>query len=163
MTEPRRPARTPDRRAWARFCRNKPAVIGPNIELRRIWHEVLHDQPCHLDVAIFASNGTLVRHYFQGTLGRTICNWYWDAMDDSGCFVEPGKYRAVITDCAKPFYENLTIEYVRGEQDFSIPDSTQSLKHGLLISVLTDSFAWPSWVKPSASHWFGAANWARIT
>ena len=28
MTEPRRPARTPDGRAWARFCRNKPAVIG---------------------------------------------------------------------------------------------------------------------------------------
>jgi hypothetical protein len=109
------------------------------IEERRIWHEVLHPQPCRVTIEIFASDGKKVRTFLDRTLAGGIYNWHWDALNDSGQYVSEGLYRAVINDCKRPFYESVTIAYQIGEKDFRLIDTVLSLERGIPIRVLSDT------------------------
>ncbi len=109
------------------------------IEERRIWHEVLHPQPCRVTIEIFASDGKKVRTFLDRALGGGIYNWHWDALDDSARYVAEGLYRAVINDCKRPFYESITITYQPGEKDFRLMDTVISIERGIPIRILSDS------------------------
>lgn len=113
--------------------------IAAHIEERRIWHEVLHPQPCRVTIEIFASNGKKVRTFLDRTLAGGIYNWHWDALDDSARYVAEGLYRAVINDCKRPFYESITITYQPGEKDFRLMDTIISIERGIPIRILSDS------------------------
>lgn len=113
--------------------------LPAHIEERRIWHEVLHPQPCRVVVEIFAADGRKVRTFLDRTLGGGIYNWHWDALDDSGSYVVEGTYRAVINDCKQVFYETMAIHYQPGERDFRLADTVVSIEKGISVRVLADS------------------------
>lgn len=113
--------------------------VGPRNEQRRIWHEIGRSNPCRVEVTIFSMAGKRVRNYFSGILGGGIYNWYWNALDDSGRFVPPGEYRAVLFDCQKQFLQHLEIAYAPDERDLIVPDTFLSLARGIPIRVVADS------------------------
>lgn len=105
----------------------------------RIWFEITHAQRCRVSVTIFDLSGAKVRTYLDKPLGKGVYNFYWDKLDDSGAFVPEGNYRAVIDDCGRQTYENLTIRYLDGERELRIIPLPLAVGSAFQFIVLADS------------------------
>ncbi|MDZ4724153.1 MAG: hypothetical protein SGI97_09660 [candidate division Zixibacteria bacterium] len=105
----------------------------------RIWVPIDRPSGCQVTIDIYAYSGEKVRRLLDRTLSRGFHNYYWDKLDDSGCFVPQGKYRAVINDCGKSKYADLVAQYEEGERDMRFMEQDTAKPFEIPIQVLADS------------------------
>lgn len=85
--------------AWTNLT--TPPFDSADAKNCRIWHQVKHSQPCRVSADILDKNGNRTRALFSKLLTAGYYNFYWNKRDDSGRFVEAGKYQYRISDCGQ--------------------------------------------------------------
>jgi hypothetical protein len=106
----------------------------------RIWIPIEHASSCRVTVSIADSSGNSIRHMLEQTLATGYYNLYWDKQDDSGVYVEPGTYTAIIDDlCADERREELEVIYSPGEMSGRIIAPGRRIPDSLRFEILVDS------------------------
>ena len=82
----------------------------------RVWLSLERSNTCRVNVTIVNQAADTVRHFFSDMLSPGYYNYYWDKKDDSGQFVDPGRYRYIVHDCAEVKDGTLLVVYKEWER-----------------------------------------------
>jgi len=117
---------------------NLPADSA-DAENLRIWYSIERPSRCRMNISITDMARTPVRTLLDRPLGKGIYNFYWDKKDDSGRYVEPGRYLYKIDYCGKIKYGNLLVEYKKWENTSFFYQDTLSDSVRFNFGFLEDS------------------------
>ena len=117
----------------------EPPADSADAENLRIWYSIERPSRCRMDISITDMKRTPVRTLLDQPMGKGYYNFYWDKKDDSGRYVEPGRYFYKIDDCGKIKYGNLIVEYKKWENTSFIFQDTLSDSVRFNFGFLEDS------------------------
>ena len=105
----------------------------------RLWLPLERPARCRTLIDIFDLHGQPVRRMVDQLMDQGYYNFYWDKLDDSGYFVEPGDYRWRAISCRDTVLGELTALYHRWERSSRVEviDSVGSAR--FLIELDIDS------------------------
>ena len=106
----------------------------------RIWVPVEHEQTCLVNVTITDSSAKQVREIISRVFPKSYYNFYWDKKDDSGRFVAPGVYKAIIDDyCGGKRSSRVEAYYQPGENSGDVFPSGKRESDSVVFVVFVDS------------------------
>jgi len=105
----------------------------------QIWIPAKMSTRCRLAVEIRDGRNQVVRNLVEEFIGAGYYNYYWDKKDDSGHWVEPGRYLAVADICGERRYRDLHAEYVAGERELRTASAGGERPDTLVYEVMADS------------------------
>jgi len=86
----------------------------------RIWFPIENHNFCQVTVNILNKSNRVICHLIKRQFFRGYYNLYWDKKDDSGRFVEEGKYRYLISYCEHKDIKPIIAQYKKGERECKI-------------------------------------------
>jgi len=92
-----------------------PPADSAEAERVRIWLPIERQSRCRVTIDILNDSNRVIRHLVDRLMSPGYYNYYWDKMDDSGRFVEPGKYVYVVNDCGRKSYGEVTARFKKWE------------------------------------------------
>ncbi len=92
-----------------------PPADSAEAERVRIWLPIERQSRCRVTIDILNDSNRVIRHLVDRLMSPSYYNYYWDKMDDSGSFVEPGKYVYIANDCGKKSYGEVTARFKKWE------------------------------------------------
>ncbi|MEA3296391.1 MAG: hypothetical protein U9R56_00830 [candidate division Zixibacteria bacterium] len=97
-----------------------PPEDSAEAERVRIWVPLERQSIRRVRINILNDSNRVIRHLIDKPLPYGYFNYYWDKMDDSGQFVQPGEYKYIIDDLGERRYGHVTAEFKIWENSFTL-------------------------------------------
>lgn len=109
-----------------------------NAENMKIWIPV-EAKDCNVHIKILDSNMKLVRELLEEKILNGYYNIYWDKKDDSGNFVQEGKYNVATISCDFKRITPILVSFANGENAVLVSAGADDRNPSVEMTLLQDS------------------------